>query len=162
MESQYLGLANKGLFFTVFTAFSIFSRLFAGKISDRFGRVPVLMVGGVMIGLSLLVIGYANSVTSLMIGGGCLGFATGCASPAVFAWTIDRCKDEHRGRALATVYIALEVGIGMGAFLSALTYNNQPENFGITFFLTALASVMATVYLIAFWIKNGNSNLNKS
>ena len=154
-QSEYLGLENKGLFFTGLTAFSVLSRLFAGKISDRLGRVPILMVGGVMIGLSLLVIGFADSVTSLMVGGACLGFATGSTSPAVFAWTIDRCKDEHRGRALATVYIALEIGIGMGAFLSALTYNNQPENFGFTFFLTAIGALMATVYLIAFWRKNG-------
>ncbi|MEZ4949715.1 MAG: hypothetical protein R2784_10055 [Saprospiraceae bacterium] len=58
-----------------------------------------------------------------------------------FAWTIDRADDEHRGRALAPVYIALEIGIGGGAILSAWLYDNNPQHFLFTMVVTAIFTV---------------------
>jgi len=49
--SDYLGINNKGQFFTYFTLASLLIRLLAGKISDKYGRVIVLKVA--TIGLAL-------------------------------------------------------------------------------------------------------------
>lgn len=146
-QSDHLGIANKGLFFTSFTACSLASRLFAGKISDRVGRVPVLKVSAFLVALSLAGMGLVTSPATLLIASGALGFTTGIAAPAVFAWTIDRTPRELWGRAMGTVYIALEIGIGAGAMGSAWIYANDASNFGKAFFLTAAISAMATVYL---------------
>jgi len=55
--------------------------------------------------------------------------------------------DEKRGRAMATVYIALEVGIGSGALLSAWLYGNDAANFPMAFFTSAAITLLAGVYL---------------
>ncbi|MCB0707454.1 MAG: MFS transporter [Saprospiraceae bacterium] len=146
-QSEYVGMANKGMFFTSLTFFSILSRLVAGKISDRVGRVPQIRVSIVMIAFSLVIMGLANTPLLLMIGAGAFGFSAGVASPAVFAWVIDRSADDRRGRAMATAYIALEIGIGMGAITSAWVYGNDYANFDSAFFLSAAITMLGLVYL---------------
>ncbi len=146
-QSEFLGIANKGLFFTTFTICSVGSRLVAGKLSDRFGRVPVMKVAGIFTAASLVWMGLAHTPFMLLAAAGALGFGTGIGAPAVFAWVIDRCPDNRRGRGMATVYIALEVGIGSGALVSAWVYANNPANFGLAFFITAVVALAGTGYL---------------
>jgi MFS family permease len=146
--SAFLGVTNKGLFFTFFTASSVGIRLLAGKVSDRYGRVPVLKVSALMMAGSMLMLGLAGNAALLMAAGVAYGMSVGLNSPAVTAWTVDLGKPEHRGRALASMYIAMEAGIGLGAYFSAFIYNNQPGNFPVTFYVFAGITLMATLYLM--------------
>lgn len=146
-QSAHLGMANKGFFFTSFTAFSVLSRLVAGRLSDRFGRAPVLKVGLLLSALSLVFMGEAGTPAMLLAASGFLGFSTGIVGPAAFAWVIDRSPDEHRGRALATAYIALEAGIGCGALGSAWLYASNAANFPLTFYWAAAMALAALAYV---------------
>jgi len=149
-QCEYYGLTNKGVFFTSFTLMSVISRLIAGKASDKYGRTNVLMWSMCLLILSLLSFSFINSATTLLIATGGLGFAMGTASPAVFAWAIDRCEDQNRGKALATIYIALEVSIGLGALMAGWIYNNNPDNFAKVFLTLAAFTVLGLVYLMRF------------
>ncbi len=153
-QSTHLGIENKGMFFTYFTIFSILSRLFAGKASDKLGRVKVIKFAIICIIVALVFLAFVESQFMFYIGGSMLGFSTGVAAPAVFAWVIDRCKEENRGKALATVYIALEIGIGTGAYLSAWIFNNQAENFFWVWSFNALVTFGALLYLWIWSYKN--------
>ena len=146
-QSAYLGMANKGFFFTSFTALSVVSRLVAGRLSDRFGRVPVLKVALLLSAFSLVLMGQAQTPAMLLAASGFLGFSTGIVGPAAFAWVVDRSPDEHRGRALATAYIALEIGIGAGALGSAWLYDNNAANFPLAFYWTAGMALAALAYV---------------
>ena len=152
-QSEYLGLSNKGLLFTSFTIFSILSRAVAGKVSDHYGRVIVIKFAVILVVGSLILMGLANSPTTLLMASGCLGFSTGIASPAVFAWVIDVSPSDRLGRSMATVYIALEIGIGGGALLSAWLYSNNSDNFPIAFFVSAMIVSLAGLYLQFFYKK---------
>ncbi|HEY9258420.1 MFS transporter [Chitinophaga sp.] len=145
--SAFLGISNKGLFYTFFTASSIGIRLLAGKVSDRYGRVPVLKISAVLMAGSMLMMGLAGSSTLLMAAAVLYGISVGLNAPAVTAWTVDLGRPEHRGRALASMYIAMEAGIGLGAYFSAFIYNNQSVNFPLTFYVIAGITLMATLYL---------------
>lgn len=149
----FLGVANKGVFFTYFTASSIGIRLLAGKVSDRYGRVPVLKVSAVLMAASMLMMGLAGSPALLMASAVVYGISVGLNAPAITAWTIDLGHPEHRGRALASMYIAMEAGIGLGAYFSAFVYNNQSSNFPVTFYLFAGITLLATIYLTFFYKK---------
>lgn len=148
-QSDFLGLSNKGWFFSVFTLFSLASRLFAGQVSDRLGRIPVLRVGLVMLVMSMVWMGSVQSGFTLLLASGAMGFAHGIVGPALFAWTIDRSPDERRGRAVGTVYIALELGIGVGALLSAWFYDNQPGHFDRTFFFLSAMTLAGLLFLFS-------------
>lgn len=146
-QADHLGFANKGLLFSSFTIFAVLSRLVAGKISDRYGRIPVVKVAIILVSASLVYLGLVDSQLDLMLAAGALGFSTGVASPSVFAWVIDISPEERRGRYMATVYIALEVGIGFGALLSAWLHDNDPANFQRAYFISAGLILIAWVYL---------------
>jgi MFS family permease len=147
-ESDYLGLSNKGLFFTVFTVSSLGTRFLAGKFSDRLGRVPVLKVSSLALGLSMVMTGLAHSPAVFLASAVAYGIAIGTNSPTLSAWTIDLSQEEFRGKAVATMYIFLEIGIGLGAFLSAWLYNNEADRFGWSFVPAAATSFMAFGYLL--------------
>jgi len=146
-QSEFVGMSNKGFFFTSITLASMASRVFAGKISDRLGRIPVLKVGSFFIAASLMVFAIAETPTMVLIASACLGFSSGIVAPAAFAWTVDRAKDEERGKALATAYIFLEIGIGMGAIISAWVYGNDPEGFFYAYMTGAAICLGAFIYL---------------
>ncbi|MCX2739643.1 MFS transporter [Pontibacter anaerobius] len=146
--SAHLGIQNKGLFFTSFTLSSLAIRFLAGRASDKYGRVAVLRVSSGLLTLAMLVIGSVSSDTGLLLSGVLFGVATGMNSPTIYAWTIDLSHLEHRGRAMATMYIALEAGIGLGSLGSGWLYGNQSSNFTMVFWSTGVFTFLAFLYLV--------------
>jgi len=145
---QFVGIKNKGLLFTYLTVASLIVRLLAGKASDRYGRVPVLRVSTLLIGLSMVVIGTATSSAQLILGVTLYGLAQGSTSPTLLAWATDLSHDEFKGRGIASLYIFMELGIGLGAFLSGMIYANDPSRFFITFLTSGLLGALAFMYLL--------------
>jgi MFS family permease len=144
----HLGIENKGLFFSIFTVASIGMRLLAGKASDRFGRLPVIRVSALVLTLSMIFFGFIDSFEAFVAGSLLLGVASGMLSPSVFAWTIDLSDDKRRGRGMATMFIALEIGIGAGSFLAGWLFVNFFNNFSITFWSGAFLGFIALLYSI--------------
>lgn len=153
--SAHLGIENKGLFFTSFTLSSLAIRFLAGRASDKYGRVAVLRVSSGLLALAMLVIGLVSTDTGLLLSGVLFGVATGMNSPTIYAWTIDLSHLEHRGRAMATMYIALEIGIGLGALGSGWLYGNQSANFPLAFWVAGAFSLIAFLYLMLVVRRNG-------
>ncbi|OOQ62246.1 MFS transporter [Mucilaginibacter pedocola] len=145
--SQHLGIANKGLFFMVFTSASLIIRFVAGKVSDKYGRILVIKVGLGLLVLALLVVAYAHSVPGLMIGAVCYGVSQGILSPALNAWTIDMSQPSHRGKAVATMYISLEAGIGLGALFAGWYYKDVLVHVPTIIYATAAVTVIAIAYM---------------
>jgi MFS family permease len=149
--SKHLGTSNKGLFFMVFTIASLVIRFVAGKASDQYGRVLIIKVSLVLLASALLIIGLANSFLVLMGASVLYGIATGMLSPAANAWTIDLSDPQHRGKAMATMYIALEAGIGFGALLAGWLFVDDISAIPVTFFICAGVTLGALVYLQFIW-----------
>lgn len=145
--STHLGISNKGLFFAVFVLASLGVRIFAGKISDKIGRVKVLKVSSFVLAVAMLLIAFSNSMLSLIGAGIIFGIGVGMNSPTVFAWAIDLAEDHKRGKALATLYIFLEFGIGIGAFISGWVYENSSANFEKVFITGAIVALFGFIYL---------------
>ncbi|HZF63764.1 MAG TPA: MFS transporter [Chitinophagaceae bacterium] len=146
--SDHLGIRNKGLFFIVFTASSLLVRLAAGRLSDRKGRVYVLKIALSLIAISVCLIGWARSIPSLMTGTIIYGIGVGIFSPASAAWTADLSNPEHRGRAMATMYIALEAGIGIGALAAGWLFQENLERIPMIFYSAAMITACGMLYLM--------------
>ncbi len=156
--SEFLGIKNKGLFFAVFTLSSLGIRIIAGKASDKYGRIPVMKVATLSMALAMLIIAFSETKLMLLFGGVVFGASVGMNSPTISAWTIDLSLDKFRGRALATMYIALEAGIGIGAITSGFVFANKVENFFLVFTLGTITSLLAFIYLYTI-PKNQNYSL---
>ncbi len=159
--SKHLGIVNKGVFFTIFTVSSLVIRLIAGKLSDIYGRVPILILGCLIYGFTMIFIGSGTELWLFYVGSFSFGIAVGLSSPTIFAWTIDLAEEKHRGRALATMFIALEVGIGVGGVFAGYSYNNNPENFIISFSVSGILAFVAVFYLVWYLIRKKRSIISQ-
>ncbi len=148
-QTKLLGMSNKGIFFTVYTIASLVVRLFFAKTSDKHGRVPVLMASCVFLIGSMLLLGFSHSVYWFFVAAILFGFSWGFNTPTLTAWTVDLSDELYRGRAIATMYIALEAGIGIGAVAGGKLYQGIVANLPIPYAMAALLSLLSFVYL---WI----------
>lgn len=146
--SQHLGIANKGLFFMVFTIASLLIRFVAGKASDKYGRIRVIKIGLVLLAISLFVTAYGDTYTGLIFGATLYGIAVGVLSPALNAWTVDMSLPDHRGKAMATMYIALEAGIGLGALCAGWYYQDVIAKIPVVMYASASITVLALGYML--------------
>ncbi|MEM9832559.1 MAG: MFS transporter [Bacteroidota bacterium] len=147
-QSDVLGIDNRGLVFMYMTIASVAVRFFAGKASDRYGRVIVLKWAALILVLGCLFMGFAPSGFWLLMAGVFFGLAVGMNTPTIYAWTIDLSHPERRGRAIATMYISLEIGIGLGALTSGWLYDNQLERLPYAFIVASVLSFFALVFLV--------------
>ena len=145
---QFVGIKNKGLLFTFLTMASLVVRLLAGKASDRYGRIEVLRISTLLIVIAMIVIGLSSTPFMLIVGVTLYGFAQGSTSPTLLAWAADLSDDRFKGRGIASLYIFMELGIGLGALCSGWVYGNKPDNFFVTFLISGLLSAIAFAYLI--------------
>lgn len=144
----YVGIKNEGLPFTFLTVASLSVRLVAGKASDYYGRRKVLMVSTTIGVIAMIILGLGSTPRDIMIAISLYGLAQGMTSPTLFAWATDLSDEKHKGRGISSLYIFMEMGIGIGAFASGFIYGNNPANFIVTFFMCGALGVIAFLYLI--------------
>ncbi|GGH00539.1 MFS transporter [Parapedobacter pyrenivorans] len=148
--TTHLGIANRGVFFVAFTIASVAIRFFSGRLSDQYGRVPIIRYGLATLILSLGILAWGNSPVWLIVGAAVYGVGTGILSPAVNAWTIDLSHPQQRGKAMATMYIALEAGIGLGALITGWVYHDAIGRIPYIFLGTMAVAALAWGYLWAY------------
>ena len=141
------GLHNKGIFFTCFTLGSVGVRVLAGRVPDQYGRVQTLKAASAIMFLSMLVIALTHSSFVLLAAAAIYGIATGLFTPSVAAWTVDLAEKKYRGRALGTMYIAMEAGIGLGALSSGWLFSAAKRDSTFAFVTMALLALLALLYL---------------
>jgi MFS family permease len=145
---EEVSIRNKGLLFTYMTVAALIVRLVGGRASDRWGRKPVLRIASIFVATSMTIIAFANSPLQLILGMTLYGLAHGTTSPTLIAWATDLSDPAHKGRGVASVYIFMEFGIGMGALASGLIYSNEAARFPYAFALCASLAVIAFSYLV--------------
>ncbi len=156
--SKQIGWHNKGLYFTIYTISSIVVRIFFSKTSDRYGRIPVLLVSTAVLTASMAAMLIQLNSYTVILSAILFGFAWGFNTPTLAAWTTDLANRNHMGRAMATMYIALEVGIGLGAFFAGMIYKGLQERIPIPFAISGALAFISFFLLLNYhknWQKNG-------
>lgn len=111
------GMNNPGLFFTVYAVTVILVRVVAGRASDRFGRVAVLVPGMGALTIAMWLLAVASS-TAMILGIAVLyGAGFGSVQPTLLAMVADRAKSGRQGTAMSTFTGAFDLGIGGGSVL---------------------------------------------
>lgn len=152
--TTYLSISNKGFFFIIFTLSSVLVRIVSGKLSDHYGRIKVINIGLIGLMCSLIAIAYSTSMMTFGLASCLYGISLGILSPALNAWTVDMSMPEHRGRAMATMYIALEIGIGGGALFAGWYYKNLIFHIPHVFIVMSIITFFALMYML-FRVKDG-------
>ena len=150
-HAKYLGIENKGWFLAFYTLSTMVVRVVAGKFSDKYGRRNNLIVGMLILAASMYITSVSNDSLTYTLSAFAYGVATGINSPALFAWTSDLSNPNYKGRGLATLFICLEVGIGLGAFATNYFYDNTLKTLQFMYFFGALIALIGFVFV---WFAN--------
>lgn len=110
-----VGIREFGQFFIVYAAFTLVSRLAAGKLSDKFGRYVVIVPFLGMVCVSMVLFALLDSLSMLWVSAALFGLGFGAFMPALNAYIIDETKPAERSSALAIFSSAMDVGITAGA-----------------------------------------------
>lgn len=145
--SSHLGMENKGMFYLVNVTFMVITRFLSGKFYDRFGARRNLNVGLGLMLIGAIITGTSTTVEQFLFSSVIFGIASSICSPALFAWTADLANPVFKGRGMSTMFIALELGIVSGTFMTQMVYDNNPDNFFNLFVATAGLCVVGIAYL---------------
>jgi MFS family permease len=106
-------LGNVGFFFTIMSVMSIVSRSLAGGLSDRFGRLRVILPMLAVTAFSLLGLNWTYAFGMLLLMGALQGIGFGGSRVALETMVVDNAPAEVRGTALSLLYFCLDLGIAV-------------------------------------------------
>lgn len=145
---EQVGITRKELLFTYFMLATLLVRLLAGRASDKYGRAPVLAVSTVLIMIAMMIVSVSETPGLLTLGVFLYGLGQGGVSPTLMAWATDLSERTHRGRAISSLYIFMELGIGVGAYMSGLLFGPASPDFFFPFIVSSVLSGIAFIILL--------------
>lgn len=112
-----------GLFMSSFFLAQLVSAPFWGRLSDRYGRRPMILAGLVMSTIAFLFFGWAQSLWHLLVSRLVQGVGSGTTG-VVQAYVSDSSDPEDRAKALGWVTAATSAGVMLGSALSSVAYTS--------------------------------------
>jgi DHA1 family tetracycline resistance protein-like MFS transporter len=130
---------------------------FWGRLSDRYGRRPILMTSLAGACVSYLILGFASGIGGLLVSRMLGGFMAGNIS-AAFAYASDVSVPEKRAASLGLIGAAIGVGFTLGPAVGGVLAGNnlQTANFLLPATVSACLSMLA-ILLVAFMLPESNT-----
>ncbi|TWG04597.1 Na+/melibiose symporter-like transporter [Streptomyces brevispora] len=146
-----LGAGTAGVVLAVFAMAALAVLPFTGRVIDRRGPLPVLVVASVVACLGAVALGFSSQVTAAVLSAAVLGAGTAVMQPAL-ATMLVRCSDTGtRTRAFATQFFLQNLGLGIGGLVGGqIVDTERPASFTLLFLIEAvmflvLGAISATV-----------------
>ncbi len=151
---------NPFLVGVVIGLYSLFQFIFTpiwGRLSDKFGRKPILAITLLLNVVAYGIIWLAPNLWIIMIGRILGGVATGNL-PVVYAYVADTSKSQERTKRLALINSMFGLGFIIGPFLGGVTADQYGIHF--PFLLTAILSLVNAIFVF-FALPESNKALQK-
>ncbi|MGZ8179096.1 MFS transporter [Williamsia sp. SKLECPSW1] len=139
--------ALAGVLLAVYAAGNVVAILSAGRLSDRFGRRPLMLPGLAIMGASTVVLGFSGSVWVAAVLSFAAGIGSGLFAPTHQASLADLLSVRGQGgTALAAFQMTSDIGAVTGPVIAGFVA--QTAGFGPAFLLTGLVSLVS----LGFWV----------
>src|SRR5580698_9789565 len=117
-----------------------------GRLSDRYGRRPILMSSLLGACLSYVILGFADSLWMLLAARMLAGFMAGNLA-AAFAYASDVSTPATRAKSMGTVGAAIGIGFMLGMPIGGVLAGNQAQS--ANFLWPAVASAGLSLFALA-------------
>lgn len=147
--SLRFGLSDfqNGLLFAMFSICQFISTPIIGRLSDKYGRRPLLLISIIGTAASFFTMAFAPNVLFLFVARALDGLTAGNI-PVAFAVISDSTKPEERAKAFGLIGSAFSFGFVFGPAISALTINfGHAVPFIIAGIITIIAAILTALYL---------------
>jgi len=147
--SKRFGLTDfqNGLLFALYSICQFISTPFIGRLSDRYGRKPLLIISVAGTAVSFFVMAFAPNALFLFLARSLDGLTAGNI-PVAFAVISDSTKPAERARAFGFIGAAFNFGFIFGPAISAFTVGfSEALPFIIAGVITVIAVLLTVVYL---------------
>ncbi len=145
--TAHVGISNKGLYMAIYILSSLVIRFMAGRWSDQYGRKLIAFLGSISLVISMITLAFATDIVLYTVSSVLFGVGFGLISPALFAWAVDLSLPGLKGKAVGTLFIFLEIGIILGSSITGLIYGSNPDNFQISFLISAFVTFIPVLVL---------------
>jgi MFS family permease len=146
LYARSAGVANPGVFFTVFSVLTFASRPAMGKLSDLWGRRSVAAILLVIIAATFSVLAYSATSPFLISAAVLYGIGHGAIFTVLMALLADLTPSKQRGLTYGVFGTSIDLGITLGTF----TFGMMVGPLGYqTSFLTAAVIVLLALPLLA-------------
>jgi MFS family permease len=120
LYAESKGVANIGLYFTVYACALVFSRTFGGKVADRRGASIVIVPGLFVSALSVFLLYLANTLAQFLMIAVVFGLGFGLAQTALQTMAVTSVPASRRGAAVSTHFTGLDLSILLGSSMAGM------------------------------------------
>jgi DHA1 family multidrug resistance protein-like MFS transporter len=137
------GLAM-GMLMAIFSLMQFIFSPFWGDLSDRYGRKPLLILGTLGNGLTMIGFGLSTNLEMLYVFRALGGILSSATLPTAMAFISDSTDDRQRGGGMGVVGAAMGVGMVLGPGIGGMMGG---ESLQAPFFLSAGLSILAMLLI---------------
>lgn len=142
---------QNGLLFAIFSLCQFIATPFIGRLSDKYGRRPLLIISIAGTAVSFFMAAFAPSAIFLFIARALDGITSGNV-PVASAVVSDTTKPEERAKGFGIIFASFGFGFVFGPTVSALTI---PFGDGVPFIIAGVITTLAVI-LTAFFLPETN------
>lgn len=133
-----------GMLLALYSAVSFFLSPLWGKMSDRYGRRPIILIGITGFGVSFFLFGLSSGNLFLMYLARILGgFFSGASTASAVAYVADITTDEERTKYMGLVGMSIGLGFILGPAIGGITGHS---NAAIPFFIASGLSFLTLLF----------------
>ena len=136
--------AGAGIIIAACYASSAALRVPSGTLADRFGNMPMIILGLILCAVSLTLVAFSNVLYQLSIIAALFGLGMGFSMPAALSWLAHLSPPTKRGLGMGLGSASFQVGLALGATFMGIVISYSGFD---TMYFTA-ASVSAVGLLI--------------
>lgn len=140
------GADFKGLIISLFTLTAMISRPFSGKLADKVGRIPVMIIGTSVCFVMSMIYPVITTVSGFLLLRLVHGFSTGFTPTGLTAYLADIIPPEKRGEAMGLLGTAGSVGMAVGPALGGAVANNF--SLDVMFYCSSFLAIVSIVILM--------------
>lgn len=144
LQMEY-GAATR--FFTVLAVSGIVGKFILGTLSDRWGRVAVMAICGLLLGVGCLLIIVLSGAGAKMIGVGLVGLGFGAVWPVYAAAAVDFFPRTQAGSVIGLWTVFLGIGSVLSPIVCGWTID-VTNSYTLAFLLGFIGGLLAVVFLL--------------